>query len=128
MSLPCWYNKNYSLKVCVYSFDHYSARYKVYIRLSCINTQQTTTSSFDITNVISSIKCQLLRLYQGSANCCEGHSISDIIRLLQPYQKIRYCNQSMLVIVPDLNIFFWSITIKGITSRRSLEQFFYITC
>ena len=92
-------------------FDFYSTHYKVYFHLPCINTQRQTTETFDITNVISYIYHQMPRLYQGSANCCEGDRNSDINCLLQPYQTIHYCNQSVLAIVPDLNIFVWSITI-----------------
>ena len=80
------------------------AHYKVYIHIPCINTQRQKTASFDITNVISSSNRQTPRLYKGPANCCEGDHNSDIIRLLQPYHTIHYCNQSMLAIVPDLNI------------------------
>ena len=71
------------------SFDFYSTCYKVYIYLTYIKTQ----------------------LHQGSDNCCEGDHNSDAIRPLQPYLKIHYFNQSVLAIVPDLNIFVWSITI-----------------
>ena len=79
--------------------------YKVFIYLPCINTQQQTTATFYITHVISSSDHQTPRLYQGSANPCEGYRNSNIISLLQPSQTIHYCNQSVLAIVPDLNIF-----------------------
>ena len=79
--------RKYGVKVCVIYFDFYSAHYKVYIHLPWINTQQQTSASFDIINVISSINCQSPRLYKGSANYCERDCDSDIIRLLQPYQK-----------------------------------------
>ena len=101
----------YGFKVCVVSFDFYSAHYKVYIHLPCINIQRQTTAYFDITNVISSINCQTSILYQGSSNCCERDRNSDRIHLLQPYQTINYCNQSMLVIDPYLHIFGRSIKI-----------------
>ena len=117
----------YSFKVCVLSFGFYSTNYKVYIHLTCINTQQRTTSPFDITYVISSSDRQTLRLYQGSADCCEGYRNPDIIRLLQPSQTINYCNQSVLGIVPYLNIFVFSITILDLISRSALVQFFSIT-
>ena len=116
----------YGFKVCVIYFYFYSAHYKVYIHLPCINTQQQTTYSFDITSIISSSNRQTSRLYKGSANCCEGDRNSDIFRLLQPYQTIHYCNQSMFVIVPDLNMFGRSITIIGVTCRISLVQYLYI--
>ena len=67
--------------------------YKVFIYLPSINTQQQTTAPFDITHIISSSDRQRPRLYQGSAYYCEGDRNSDIIRLLQPSQKIHYCNQ-----------------------------------
>ena len=116
----------YGFKVCVISFNFYSAHYKVYIHLLCINTQRQTTASFDITNVISSSNRQMPRLYQVSADCCEVDRNYDIIRLLQPYQTIHYCNQSMFVIVPDLNIFGRSITIIGLTWISTLVKVFYI--
>ena len=49
-------------------------------------------------------------MYQGPADHCEGDCNPDVIFLLQPYLTIHYCNQSVLVIVPDLNIFVWVIT------------------
>ena len=118
----------YGLKVCVISFDFCSTHYKVYIHLPCINTQQQTTASFETTNFISYSNCQTPRLYKGSANFCEGDRNSDIICLLQPYQTIHYCNQSVLAIVPYLNILFWSITIIDIIWRRALatDIFYYV--
>ena len=61
--------------------------------------------SYDITHVLSSSDLQTPRLYQGSADLCEGDRNYDIIRLFQTSQTIHYCNQSVLAIVPDLNIF-----------------------
>ena len=104
-------NKKYSFKVCVISLHFYSTHYKVYFHLPFINTQRWTTAPFDITHVISSSNWQTPILYQRSANCCEGYDNSNIISLLQPYQKSHYCNQSVLAIVQDLNIFGWSIII-----------------
>ena len=78
--------------------------YKVFIYLTCINTHLQTTAPFDTTHVILSIDRKNPRLYQGSANCCEGDRNSDIICLLQKSQEIHYCNQSVLAIVPDLNV------------------------
>ena len=120
--------QKYGFMICVISFDFYSAHYKVDIRLPCINTQQTTTALFDITNVISYSNYQTPRLYKGSADCCERDNISDIIRLIQPYQTFHYCNQSMLVIVLDMNIFGWSITIIDLTWTIALVKVLFITC
>ena len=61
--------------------------------------------------VIKSIKHQNTGLYQGSSDRCEVYRNSDLIRLLQKYQAIRYCNHSVLEILPDLNIFVFSIKI-----------------
>ena len=84
---------------------------KVYIYLPCINTHQGVTAPFDDTPLISSSDHRKTGNYQGSANHCEGDSNSDLIYLLQKYQSIHYCNQSVLEIVPDLKIFVFSITI-----------------
>ena len=65
-------------------------------------------------------------LYQGSADCCEGYRNSDIICLLQPSQAIRYCNQSVLAIVPYLNIFIFSIMIFDLISRIALTRFSFL--
>ena len=86
------------------SFDFYSTHYRFYIRLPCIITQQQTTAPFDITHALSSSDRQNPRLYQESADCCKVDRNLDVIRLLQPYLTIHYCNQSVLAIVPDLNI------------------------
>ena len=115
-------------KVCVILFGFYSTHYKVYIHLPCINTRQRKIAPFNITHVISSSNRWIPRLYQGSADCFEGDRILDIIRLLWPYQTIHYCNQSVLRIVPDLNILFWSINIFDLISRSSLVQLFSFTC
>ena len=120
--------QKYDFKVCVIFFVFYSAEYKVYIHLPCINTQRQTMYSFDITRVISYINCQSPRLYQLSANCYEVDCILDIIWLLQPYQKIHYCNKSMLAIIADLNIFFWSNMLIGINSRSAMVHLFSIMC
>ena len=115
--------RKYSFKVCVISFGFYSTRFKVCIYLPCINTQQQTTAPFDETPIISSSDCRKIGLYQGSANFCEGDSNSDIIRLIQQYQAIHYCNQSSLSIVPDLRIFVFSIKIVDLILRSDLVQF-----
>ena len=120
--------QKYGFKVCVISFDFYSTHYKVYIHLPCINSHRRTTAPFVITHVISSSNLQTPILYQGSDDCYEGYRNSGIIFLLQPSQKINYCNQSVLAIVPDLNILIWSIVIFYFISRSALVQFFYITC
>ena len=59
-------------------------------------------------------------LYQGSADRSKGDRNSDLICILHQYHAIRYCNQSVLEIVPDLNIFFFSITTFDIISRIAL--------
>ena len=100
-----------------------STRFKFYIHLPSINTQRQTTAPFDNTPIISSSNHQTTWLYQRLANCCEEDRNSDIIRLLQPYQAISYCNKSVLVIVTDLNIFVFSIKIFDIISRSALVRF-----
>ena len=97
--------------------------YKAFIYLPCINTQQLTTAPLDITPVISYRDHRMPKLYQVSANCCEGYRNSVIICLLKPSQIIHYCNQSVLAIVPDLNIFVFSITIFDLISRSALVRF-----
>ena len=62
-------------------------------------------------------------MYQGSADRCEGDHKSDRICLLQPSQAIHHCNQSVLAIVPDLNIFIFSVTIFDLISRSALTRF-----
>ena len=104
-------------------FDFYSTRYKVLLCLHCINTQQLTTSPLYITHDISSSYHQKKGVYQGSANRCEGDRNSDLIFLIQEYQEIHYCNQSVLAIVPDLNIFVFSITIVDLILRSDLVRF-----
>ena len=86
-------------------FYFYSTHYKVYIYLPCINTHRLTTWPFNSTHVLSSRDRQMPILYHGSADCCEGNCKSDVIRLIQPSLTIHYCNQLVLAIVPDLNIF-----------------------
>ena len=112
--------QKYGFKVCVISFGFYSTHFKVYIHLPCINTQRRTAATFDITPVISSSNHQTKIIYQGSANHREGYCNSDIIRLLYLSQTIHYYNQSVLAIVPGLNIFVFSITIFDLISRSAL--------
>ena len=61
-------------------------------------------------------------LYQGSADSCDVDRNSDLICMLQKSQVIHYCNQSVLVIVPDLNIFVFSIKIVDIILRSALVR------
>ena len=103
--------QKYAFRVCVILVSLYSINFEVYIYLPYINTHQQETAPFDNTPVISSSNHQKTGLYQGSADHCEGDRNSDLIRLLQQYQAINYCNQSVLAIVPDLNIFVFSIMI-----------------
>ena len=120
-----WYTIIF-FKVCVISFGFYSTHYKVYIHLPWINTQQRTTALLDITPLFSYSYHQTPRLYQGSANRCEGDCNFNIICLLQTSQTIPYCNQSVLEIVPDLNIFVFIITIFGLILRSTLVHFFLL--
>ena len=115
--------RKYCFKVCLISFGFYSTRFKVYIHLPYINTQLRTTSPFDITPVISYSDHRTIGLYQGSDYRYEGDRNSNIICLLQPSQTIHYCNQSVLSIVPDLNIFIFSIKSFDLISRSALILF-----
>ena len=114
--------QKYSFQVCVISFGLYSTSFKFYIHLPCMKTQNKRTATFNINSVISYNYSQATRLYQGSANFSEGDFNSDIIHLLHQYHTIHYCNQLVLAIIPDLTIFFWSITIFDIISRSTLVQ------
>ena len=96
---------------------------KVCIYLPCINTQRQKTAPFDETSVVSSSNHQKTGLYQGSDDRIEGDQNSYIICLLRKSQAIHYCNQSVLAIFPDLNIFIFSITIIGIILRSALVRF-----
>ena len=98
----------------------------VYIYLPSMNTQQRETETFDDTPVISSRDHQKTGIYQGSDDRCKGDCNSDLIRLLQKSQLIHYCNQSVLAIVPDLNILVFIITTVDLISRSALVQFFSI--
>ena len=106
----------------------FSTHYKVYIHLTCIITQLWKTAPSDITHVISSSNRQTPRLYHGWADCCEGDCNLDIICLLHPSQTIHYCNQSVLLILLDQNIFIWTITIVNIISRKRPDTvlFYYV--
>ena len=108
--------------------DFYSTHYKVYIHITHIITQWWTKAPFDINHFISYSNRQTPRLYQGWADCCEGDCNLDIIRLLQPSQTIQYCNQSVLEIVPDLNIFVWTIISVDPISRKCPDTvlFYYV--
>ena len=114
--------QKYGFRVCVISFGFYSTHFKVYIHLTSIKKQRRTTAPFDNTPVIPSSDRRTTVLYQGSADCYEGDIDSDIIILIQPYQTIHYCNQSVLAIVPDVNIFVFSITIFDLISRSALVR------
>ena len=101
----------------------YSTHFKFYIHLPSTNTQKRTTAPFDNTPVISYSDRLTTGLYQGSENCGEGDHNTNIIFLIQPSQAIHYCNQSVLVIVPDLNILVFSITIFDLILRSALVRF-----
>ena len=120
--------KIYSFKAYVILFDFSSTHFKVFIYLSCIITQRWTTAPFDSTNVLSSSNLRIQRLYQVSANSCEGDCNLDVLCLLQTSLTIHYCNQWVLAISPDLNIFIWSITMFDLILRSTLVQYFSITC
>ena len=95
--------------------------------LACFDTATDCvlflSAPFYDTSVISSSDHRKTVLYQRSAYCCEGDRNSDIIRMLQKYQAIHYCNQSVLVIVPDLNIFVFIIMIVDLIFRSALVRF-----
>ena len=95
---------------------------KVYIYLICINTQKQATTPFYNTPVILSSDHRKIGPYQGSAKRCEGYRNYDLIHLLQKSQAIHYYNQSVLAIVPDLNIFIFSITVVDIILRSALAR------
>ena len=116
------YYKNTLLRFVWYRLFFIQFILKVYIYLPCINTQQLATSPFDKTPVISSSDHQKTGLHQWSSNMCEGDRNFDLTRLLQQYQAINYCSQSVLVIVPDLNIFVFSIIIVDLISRSALVR------
>ena len=97
--------------------------YEVYICLPIIKTKRQTTAPFKDTTIISSSDHQKKGLYQGSADRCEGDRNSDIIRLIYQSQAIHYCNQSVLAIVPDLNIFIFIITIFDLILISALVRF-----
>ena len=116
--------QKYGFKVCVILFSFYSIHFKVCIHLPCINTQRQSRAPFDYTPVISSSNHQKTGLYQGSANCCEGYRNSGLMCLLQKSQSIHYCNQSVLAIVPDLNIFVFSVMIVVLIFRSALVRLY----
>ena len=114
--------QKYSFRVCVILFGCYSTHFKVYIHLSCINTQQWTTSPLNNTPLLPFSNRWTKRLYQGSPDLFEGDHNSNIICLLQPSQEIQYCNQLVLTIVPGLNIFDFSILVFDLISRKPLVR------
>ena len=91
--------------------------------MPCINTQRRTTAPSNDTSIISSRDHQKTGLYQGSADRCEGDRKYDLIYFLQQSQAIHYFNQSVLAIVPDLNIFLFGITIVDFILRSALVWF-----
>ena len=101
--------QKYGFIVCVISFFFFLTCYKFCIYFSCINTHRQTIAPFNINHFYSSSDCHTRGRYQVSANHYWGYRNSDVIHLLQPFLTIHYCNQSVLAIVPDLNIVVWSI-------------------
>ena len=85
------------------------------IKVICIYPASThirrIKAPFNINHFVSYRDHRRPRRYQGSANHCEKDCNLDVICLIQQFLTIHYCNQSVLAIVPDLNIFVWSITI-----------------
>ena len=114
-------NMKYGFKFFVTSFDLYWTHYKVYIHLPCINTQKKITISHHSRPIIK--WPQNTKTVSGIANHFKGERNSNMIYLLWPSQAIHYCNQSVLSIVPDLNIFVFSITIVDLISRSALVRF-----
>ena len=114
--------KKYGFRVCVILFSFYSIHFEVYIYLPCINTQQRATAPFDGTPIIPSSDHLKTGLYQGSDDRCEGDGNYDLICMLQKSQAIHDCNQSVLAIVSDLNIFLFSITIVDLIYRSALVR------
>ena len=115
----------YGFRVCVSLFLINSTHYKMYIHLPCIITYRRITESLVITHALSSSNRIRQRIYQLSTDRCEGYCNSDVICLFQPSLTIHYFNQSVLAIVPDLNIFVWSITIFHPFTRSALVHYFY---
>ena len=115
--------QKHSFNVCVILFGFYSYHFKFYIHLPCIKTQQQTTEPFKDTPVISSSDLQMTVMYQGSEDCCEGYRKSDIIDFLKKYQETHYCNQSVLAIFSELNLFVFGISIFDLISRIALVRF-----
>ena len=118
--------RKYGFKICVISFSFIPFILKVYIYLPWINTHLRGTAPFDNTCIISSSDHQKTGLYMESADCCDEDHKSDLIVLIQQSQAIDYCNQSVLVIVPDLNTFVFSITNGNFTSRSALVRFCFL--
>ena len=80
----------------------------IYPESSNSNKQQHHSTSLTCYHIATSEHQYCI---MGSDNRCEGDRNLDLICLFQSYLTIHYCNQSVLVIVPDLNIFVWSITV-----------------
>ena len=95
---------------------------EVHIYLPCINRQRRAKAPFGDAPGISSSDHRKTGLYQGSDNRCEEYFNSDLIRMLQQSQSIHYCNHLVLAIVPDLNIFVFSITIVDLISKSALVR------
>ena len=113
----------YCFRVCVILFGFYSFHLNIFIHLPWNNTQRQTTEPFKVNPVLSSSHRRKTGIYRGSENCCEEDRNSDILHLLQQSRATHYCNQSMLNIVPDLNIFIFSITIFDLILRIALVRF-----
>ena len=122
-SLLYWYYKNMVLRFAWYCLVFIHLILQFYIHLPCINTQWQTIQPLNNNPVISSSDLRMTIIYQGSEKSCEEDHNSDIIRLLQQSRATHYCDQSVLAIVSDLNIFIFSITILDLILRSALVQF-----
>ena len=84
MSALYWYYDNMVLRFVWYRLVFIQSIWKVYIYLTCINTQERATAPFDNNSVISYSNHQKRGLNQWSADrCLSDSAISDNI-LLQP--------------------------------------------
>ena len=117
-----WYYKNTVLRPVWYYLVFIQFNLKVYIYLPSINTQRQKKAPFDKTPVISSSDHQKSGIYQGLSYSHEGDQNSDLICLLQKSQEIHYCNQSVLKIFPELDIFIFSIIIVDIILISALVE------
>ena len=108
-----------SIRLFYFLTQHFHSR-QINPSFSIFDTQNKYSNQV---YVIKPSDYQKTELYQGSADHCAGDRNYDLICLLQQSQAIHYCNQSVLSIVPDLNIFVFSIKIFDLIPRSALVQF-----